>query len=175
MGIIRKENPGQADKLTLPIASNRKGLKSTIGKAPIKVSVKEVEGLLLDRIKSYRDFADGGNRPLVALNDLSNWNKHNLLIATAGVTYVPDLRFGTNFVSGCEVHGGVASLVHYFPEDGELTYEGEPTVDVLFGQPGLVKDKPVIPTLLNLAEVTLESLKAFCDVFPDCQNPRFSH
>jgi hypothetical protein len=175
MGLVRKENPGQASKRTLPIADNRKGLVSTIGNAPIKMAAKEIEILLLDRIKPHRDFANGGNRPLIALNDLANWNKHNLLIATAGVTYVPEIWIGTNHIYGAQVRGGVCSLVTYSGEHGDLTYDGEPTVDILFGRHDFVENEPVVPTLANLAQVASEALKAFCEAFPDPRNPRFGH
>src|SRR4051812_25585892 len=39
-GIIRKENPAQADKRTLPFADNRKGLISAIPKTSVKIAVK---------------------------------------------------------------------------------------------------------------------------------------
>src|SRR4051812_49968728 len=41
MGVIRRENPDQSDKRTLPIADNRKGLISALPKAPIKIAVKD--------------------------------------------------------------------------------------------------------------------------------------
>ena len=97
MGLARAHNPS-ITKLTLPIGDNRKGLISTIEQAPIGPAVEQAKLLLGDRIKSHRDFADGGNRPIIALNELSNWNKHNLLVTAMAVTSIPLIRFGERMV-----------------------------------------------------------------------------
>jgi hypothetical protein len=152
MGLIRKVNPGQTEKKTLPVADNRKGLISAIDKIPVKIPIKETQDLLADRIKFHSDFGDGGNKPLIALNRLCNWNKHNLLIATAGVTYVPLVR-GPGFVMPhLHVYGGVGAVLNFSSNPGDLTYEGEPTVEILFGKHDFVQHEPVLPTLINLAQ-----------------------
>jgi hypothetical protein len=173
MGVIQSECGSNAGKDTLPIADNGKGLVSTISKTSIKASVKEIEILLLDRIKLHRDFKSGGNRGIIALNDLSNWQKHNLLIVTAGVTRVPTIYVGTNRIDQVTVEGGICSLFHYSPEYRDLRYEGEPTIKILFGGRNLVQNQPIVPTLANLTQATTEAIEAFCDVFPSASNPRF--
>jgi hypothetical protein len=178
MGVIRKENPGQTERKSLPIADNRKGLISTIGDAPIKASAKQAKVLLVDVIKSHRDIDNGGNKAVVALNKLSNWNKHNLLVSAVGVTYVPSVTINCRTLKnarmiGVKVRGGICSLFESTSAECELTYDGEPTVDILFGNHDLVKDEPVVPTLRNLAQATLEALHAFCEAFPSPLNPTF--
>jgi hypothetical protein len=61
-----------------------------------------------------------------------------------------------------KAHGGVRSLLRIGGkiDGGDLTYEGEPTVDILFGRHDFVEDEPVIPTLVNLAEATAPSLRS---------------
>jgi hypothetical protein len=176
MGVIRKENPTQAEKRTLPIADNRKGLKSTIRNTPIQTAIKEAEILLVDRIKSHRDFTDGGNKAIAAFNGLSNWNKHNLLMVAGGVTAIPGLIANSSTmrdyrISDIKIYGGVCSPISIDGSDCEITYDGDPTVDIVFGKHELVWNEPVVPTLRNLAQTSLEALHAFCETFPDPRNP----
>lgn len=178
-GLVRKEHPGYAHRCTLPIADNRKGLKSTIAKSLVKAAANEAEVLLVDRIKSHRDYANGGNTAIVALNELSNWNKHNLLIASVGVTNVPSVTLssdsGLTFkMSGLKVRGGVCSLAQIVVPNAEISYDGDPTVDIVFGKHDFVGDEPVIPTLANLAQASLQALHAFCEAFPSPLNPAIS-
>jgi hypothetical protein len=176
MGLVRRESSKDADKKTLPFANDRQALKGMVTSSAIKRAAKEAEGLLVDRIKPHYDFTNGGNVPLAALNKLSNWNKHNLLIAAAGVTQIRSVDLGRgNRIERLNVYGGVCTPVGFASPDGKLTYEGEPAVEILFGKHDLVEHDSVVPTLVNLSEAAAEALQAFCEVFPDPRNPTFSH
>lgn len=175
MGLVRAAGI-TTDKKTLPIGSDRKGLIKTIESAPISGAVEEAKRLLGDRIKTHRDFANGGNMAIAALNDLSNWNKHNLIITTAGVTEIRNVTFGIgNKIGVLQIHGGKANAIGFGPGMADnFAYEGEPRVEIIFGGHKLVQNNPVIPTLLQLGQAAAQTIKAFCESFPSNDNPTFN-
>jgi hypothetical protein len=174
MGLVRAAAITN-DKTTLPIASNWKGLIKTIETSPIGGAVEEAKRLLGNTIKTHRDFPNGGNVAIAALNDLSNWNKHNLIVTTAGVTEVRNVTFGVGCKVGrIQVHGGKTGALGIDSGMADnLTYEGEPRVEIIFGAHELVQHNPVVPTLLQLSQAATQALKAFCEAFPSQNNPIF--
>jgi hypothetical protein len=167
MGLVRAATPGNPSKKTLPIADNRKGLVATIAQAPIGAAIPEAERLLADEIRAHRDFADGGNQGLIALNELSNWNKHNLLVATAAVTQLTNVQLGGLRIGQLRVKGGIGNVAVFAGHlaQPKLQYDDDPTVEIVFGQHDIVSGEPVVPTLLNFAQFCSETLKAFREAF----------
>ena len=169
MGLVRSlaKTGTKPDKLTLPIGNDRKGLKGTIAQSLVgKAFKKQTESLLVDRIKSHRDLADGGNESLVALNDLSNWNKHNLLIITLGQTGFSGSFGGIRHMSNNAFIGNVRGVIRWSGSTGlDLDHDNEPTCQIVFGGHEIVKHKPVIPTLANFCLMCGESLDLFRQEF----------
>lgn len=174
MGLVRAHQGEGASKQTMPIGSNRKSLEAQIEKAPIGAALEKAQFVLVDRIQSHRDFENRGNIDIAALNDLSNWNKHNLIIATAGVTALRHVNYGGLTVDLLKVQGGIARVVGIGPDvKGEFRYEGDPVIDVVFGPHKLVHRSSVIPKLVTFQKTVVDALKAFCEAFPSDLNPIF--
>ena len=108
MGLVRSLTPPgvTAAKHTLPIGNDRKDLEARIAKSLLgKTLFEQSKDLLLNRIKSHHDFPSGGNKAICALNELSNWNKHNLLIVALGETSFIGTIGGTSFEGNAFVSG----------------------------------------------------------------------
>jgi hypothetical protein len=167
MGLVRAANPGSNDKKTLPITDNRKGLLATINKAPIGDALERATILLADNIRPHKDFADGGNVNIVELNDLSNWNKHNLLLAGYAVTELKNVKIG-NIQIGTLRNGGRGVVIDFagLSKSPELIYEGKPKIDIIFAQGGAIRGGPILTALANFHDSCLEALNAFRDAFP---------
>ncbi len=166
MGLVRASNPFEVKRKTLPIADNRKGLIATIEQAPIGSAVEQAKLLLGDRIKPHRDFSAGGNRAICILNDLCNWNKHNLLAISTGNLTIPTLRddFG-NVIVRTEVRGYIDPHATIIRSQGKFEYEGEPSLEVVFAEHEGIENEPIIPTLVNLSEAASQAVEAFCETF----------
>ena len=172
MGLVRAAGT-KVKKATMPIADNRKGLitmdiESTVGGAAEKAKL-----LLADAIKSHRDFANGGNESIVALNELCNWNKHNMLMLQMGRTVVRNINFGSGNNIGVVIgDGDISSIIGFGNKPpANFSYEGEPSGEIIFGRHYLLEDQPVLPSLVNLLEATREALQAFREAFPGTDNP----
>ncbi|RWP38938.1 MAG: hypothetical protein EOR04_25575 [Mesorhizobium sp.] len=166
MGLLRSIESKPA-KDTLPIGTTRKDVISRIEKTLVGKAFPEVKGLIGDTIQFHRDFAAGGNRSLCALNDLSNWNKHNLLIFSVRTirTGVVTL-LGSKFIGGTFDEGVIPFLVEGFGSNPDIKHEGDFTLDIVFREMDLVENEPVIPTIRNLAQAAREAVEAFIEAFP---------
>lgn len=167
MGLVRAHLGPTAAKATLPITTNRKGIVSMVGKAEIGAAREKAERLLLDTVKPYSDVTEGGNTAICTLNELSNRNKHNWLILQLGRTTLPVMRdqFGNTY--DLRATGGVGNVIRFGPGfEPKLEYDGEPTAEIVFGNGMSVKDKPVVPTVINLAQATRNAVEAFVKEFP---------
>ncbi|MER8811482.1 hypothetical protein [Mesorhizobium sp. M0965] len=171
MGLLRSIEPDPA-KQTLPIGTTRKDLDARVEKTSVGKAFPEVKGLIGDTIKFHRDFAAGGNRGLCALNDLCNWNKHNLLLFAVrrigtGVLTMP----GNNMViDGKFDTGGPIVLVTGHGSKPDIKHEGNFSLDIVFRkmnrETDLVNNEPVVPTIRNLAQAARKAVEAFIEAFP---------
>jgi hypothetical protein len=166
MGLVRAHSPGQGEKRTLPIADNRKGLIKIIEQAPIGSALEQSKILLGNTIQTHRDFADGGNRPISILNELSNWNKHNMLAITTGLLHMPTMtdNFGNVFI-GMKVSGYIDPSSTAIKSQGQFKYQGKPALEIVFGKHDGIENDAVVPTLINLSEATTQAVEAFCEIF----------
>jgi hypothetical protein len=171
MGLVRAASGPKAKKRTLPIGDNRKGVIAMIADHPIGAAIEEAKRLLGDTIKSHRDFSDGGNRALAALNELANWNKHNMLIAQVGAVTAHATQVGSNLIMECRFIGNQPSNFGTAPEGTETRHYVEPTAEIVFGKHEFVESEAVIPTLISMSQVVGKALKAFCQAFPSEDNP----
>jgi hypothetical protein len=177
MGLNRAE--GSENKATLPIGSNRKGLITTIGKSAVKARADDAIALLSDDLNAHRDFTDDGSRPLALLNDLNNWQKHNMLLLmptfTVGQTIRIDTTHALNTVlKGCRVRGyGETVLGSVSGQIINLEQQGETTGEILVGTERIADPQPLIPTMLQLLETTKKAIEAFATRFPEGDSPAF--
>lgn len=178
MGLVRAT--GSNEKKPMPISSNRQGLITTIGQASIGAARAEAERLLGDIIRSHRDFQNGGNVALAELNELSNWQKHNLLIATLNVTEIRNVRIDSTHamntsIGRIAVYGNKVQMP--IAIEGDLLkfeHDGKPSLDVFFEGPKLVARQTLLPAMVKFHQTALQGLKAFCEAFPSPDNPTFT-
>lgn len=169
MGVIRSIEGQNAPKRTMPIQSNVKGLEAAIGQALDGDTARKAHRALVGSIKSHQDFDAGGNTLISALNELSNWQKHNLLIPVASIT-----KLGENTViksndgskvsmSGARINGNGAVAIG--GTEATMSYDTEPTVEITIYVKYLGDREPIIPTLLNLSKAAREAHKAFVNIW----------
>ena len=120
---------------------------------------------VVNRIKSHHDFPSGGNKAICALNELSNWNKHNLLIVALGETSFTGTIGGTSFEGNAFV-GGIQNIIAWEGNDRDLEHSVNPTFQIVFGNHKFVKNQPLIPTLADFCVSSMDALQAFREVFP---------
>lgn len=174
MGLVRAE--GTDEKHSLPIASNRKGVESMVGKSPVKAAASDAVILLRDELGAHRDWENGGSRALSALNELNNWQKHNLLIITPVATLGGHIKVTTDYGhislgDNLTISDGQTSLARFPGKATEVRHEGETTGDILIRGPKFLNPEPIVPTLLNFVEFTREAIKAFVRQFPAGDSP----
>ena len=170
MGLHRSIHNKPNAKHTIPIADNVKGLVSIAGKAFEGEAAANISTFLTDVIKTHRDFERGGNKMFIALNELSNWQKHNMLIAAPMVT-----KLGKNSViksnDGSKiVCGGAAISNNQVPfaiggTEAEFTYDSEPTLEIGMNVKHLNGLQPIIPTLIQFHQCATEIVNAFSESF----------
>tara|TARA_R110002111_G_scaffold262881_1_gene342693 strand:- start:26718 stop:27248 length:531 start_codon:yes stop_codon:yes gene_type:complete len=175
MGMMRSLNP-QAPKDTLPICSNAKGIKTIAEKTFEGEILVKILDLLVNRIKAHYDFQSGGNMMLADLNHLSNWQKHNMLVPSFAVTELGDNTIiksddGSRIdLSRAKVNGRIAQIGG---SHAEMTYDSEPTVQVVINLKYLGGYQPINETLLDFHRLMVQSIQAFCEAFPSPHNPTF--
>lgn len=178
MGLVRAEDT--TAKHSLPIASNRKGVESMVAKSPVKAAAGNAVILLRDDLGAHQDWNNGGSRALSALNELSNWQKHNLLVTTPTATLGGKLWVSTDhgnihLGSNLAVAQGVTSLIRFPGQALEVRHEGETTGEILIKGEKFLDEQPIVPTLIQLLEFTREALAAFVRRFPEGDSPEVQH
>jgi hypothetical protein len=172
MGLVRAATDKPTPtKSTLPIADNKRGLLKMIDNAPIGAATPLAKRLLVEVLGAHRDFSDGGNPNLVALNELSNWNKHNLITTTVGVTKLRNLAYVSGNhrieIGELEVKGEVGDIANLGGAgEANLEFTGEPRVEILFGGHGALDGRPVLEILQLFLNMTHTFLGAFYNAFP---------
>ncbi len=179
MGLKRSLDPESKRTGNVPFGTNRKDCKGTVRKvfepiasAPVVDALTE---LFCDTIKTHQDFPAGGNWLLYALNDLSNWQKHNMLIATPCVTKLAqDATLISDDGSRATCGGAkIGSNAIFLSGNVSLHQSGDPTIEIVIEGEHLARRRDALPLLADFEQATIEALKAFCEAFPSADNPKF--
>ena len=150
------------NQVAFPIAKNRDnpGSHSTYG--IIKEALPELAILLVDQIGIH----DTGDLCLWAISALDNLDKHNLLIAAVSVQELRGIglhdKARNNRFTDLTVRlqeGGIASLIQYGGGGLEITSKGQPAATILFGKGQPLEGRPIIQSLLKLAELTSQTIQ----------------
>lgn len=158
-GIVRTQKPGA--EVHFPIRRARKDLIAASELAAIEKTLPGSKKLLLDQIRP-----DGGpNEATWAFASINNDDKHNLLVPTVAVTTIGNLNLRTGGVTlaNCAIGFDATREAIVVQSASPIAIENnfQTTVDVRFGQGNPFENEPVIPTLLQVAEVVAETLGAF--------------
>lgn len=88
MALWRKS--GKTGFGTFPFHETRKNIEDAIAKSPVKEAFPEVEKIVLDYVKPYRD--EDGNSILWAITKLDKIDKHNLIIPLVEKKTIQNLK-----------------------------------------------------------------------------------
>lgn len=162
MGLQRSINPS-CRRSYFPIRSQEVDLEKEVIKTMEGQDLKKMM-TILDQIKPHHEFESGGNKHLISLNELNNWQKHNMLVPAFGVT-----RLGENTVissndgstielSRALVNGRVAGIGG---TKADMTYDSDPAVEVFVNANKLGGHHPAIPLLMAFKDVAIDCLNCF--------------
>lgn len=125
-------------------------------------AVPNFDTLLRDVIKPY----ETGNYALWALGKIDNVDKHKLLIPRYSISRVTGISFNsedqtitatneTVFIQNSHVMSMMQGRSPF-----QITNQGKPAISVVFGEGSYFANKPIVPTLFQLCQVTLEAIEA---------------
>lgn len=180
MGLERLDKGRNAGKKTLPIADNEKGLKAQIEKMFSEGQTRDLlSELLISRIKPHKDYDAGGNRDLMTLNRLSNWQKHNLLVPVVGAIVMPpkcrmfSKKDGSSIsIGGADITNSSGSIALCGGSDVEIDYGGgTPQYELRIDSAYADVRAPMLDLLNQFKFSTARSIKAFCETWPSEHNP----
>jgi hypothetical protein len=124
MGLNRSLGDG-SEKRTTPFAKDERGLIRTIKNTAVYKSIEGVEDFVVNKLATY----EGGNRTLYLVTQLDNWDKHNLLVVTVGITEINKLHAINKLTNGgvrmknCQVgHSNPFTIAIVTPE-GEHDFD----------------------------------------------------
>ncbi|KAA0583330.1 hypothetical protein FZ983_01565 [Azospirillum sp. B21] len=177
MGLRRSQNIGDQKK-TLPICDNAKGLEKIVDQSFVGDMRDKAKDVLVNKIRSHRDFISGGNKILAELNHLSNWQKHNMLVPSFAVTELGEntvirsndgsvIRMGKAKVMGPRIAGIGGTYA-------EMTYDSEPDIDMLIGLKYTEYSYSVVNVVVEFHNMMCEILNYFCGTWPSEMNPRYN-
>lgn len=149
--------------ISFPFGKDRASLEGLINGGNISVAGPAVTKAIVEQIKPYlidENTGEQGNPALWAMNKLDNIDKHReILLATAEVeTHIESLTFPPQY--NIAVHnntfGSVAGQHHEIIniDIPILHAQGTTTVEIVFNEPEFFPGESVLPTLLQLAELT---------------------
>lgn len=161
---------GKADRFTqFPIRNEREKLVSAINGGLKEKGLANdrnactLRDFLVDIVKPY----ETGNWPLWALHDMSITDKHQLLIPTFKIMRFTDIRLedehGDVFLADGQPYFTEDSYRFRVERDGELKVhdKGHAATTVVFGMGVPFTNKPVIPSLTQLAKAVTSTIEAF--------------
>lgn len=162
---------GPAKKLYFPFSKERKNLETSQSFASVKKAFPDAATFIAKKIEPCWD----RNLHLWAATSLCNQNKHNdfIPVVTLGEIKGKNIKFGNISVSSLKVSGDANKpQTLYSGPLGSITEENnfEVSVEVSFPKGAIFEHQPVVPTLLNMAQVvsqTLDALEVF--ITPYCR------
>ena len=146
-------------KLHFPFAEERKNLKTTRNYLLIERAFPELAAKILNEIEPCRDT----NLYLWAVTSLCNKNKHNdfLPVVTIGITdnFFAETEGCNTFTGGIIKHDANNNCI--FIRSGypiKLKKDLRFSTEITFPKGAVFENQPVIPTLVNMAQVVSETL-----------------
>lgn len=171
-GIIRTLATPPSFKPYFPIHPDRKNLEADASLAAIEQALPGAKKLLLEKIRP----ASGPHETLWRFNDLSNLDKHNLIIPTVTVAEIANinLRTSSGAYRDLSVGNDAAKPIKIMRSNSPITIDSkfETAVEISFAEGAHpFKDESVIPTLFQIRDVVSETLNAFERLIRTQENP----
>jgi hypothetical protein len=147
--------------IQFPVGKERHNFESHSTYQTIKKTFPDLAVFLLDEVMPY----DNGKPSIWAASKLDNIDKHNLLIAIINVNRLTGvslehenltLENGTfTFSSGRAINFAAIP-----PGPVKITNKGKASAQILFGKGQPLEGQPIIESLVEMADITLQTLGA---------------
>jgi hypothetical protein len=143
-----------------PMHQTRENLIDAIDKGEIKPAFPKVAEAIVDTIQPFED----GQKLIWTLGQLWNIDKHRLPLVTFGVAEVRNIAAYDETGSVLSGHTAVfdmSGFARIFATDSPITItdQGQPTFSVFFNEVGLLEGEPLIPTLVQMSQLTSEAIQ----------------
>jgi hypothetical protein len=168
MGLVRTIDPDER-RTTFPFEESVDKLKESIRKIFEGTLLHAfIENALISEIRAYSTAAIQGplGRILYVLKELDNWDKHNLIITTLGVTRVDRVTLeGDNIhnvtIENLQVIGNRMMSPHRFGSPMKITNQPNPTIEIIIGKHGKIDGGPLLPILFQFSRAIGKVLELF--------------
>jgi hypothetical protein len=150
-----------ADWISFPVGKKRDDVIATRQHRAIKAAIPDLADFIADTIKPYL----GGDFALWEIGTLDNLDKHRLTLPVVSIQALTGVSAedenGNRFTNNTLVvgEGGVLRAISTYAKM-KITSYGNPAADILFGKGTAAEGKPVIPTLAEFAQLTLQAINA---------------
>jgi hypothetical protein len=143
-------------KARFPFAEEADALESVF-----RPEVKKLPADILAMIKALKPYKKGGDKKLRGLHDLDVLDKHQVIITTADRVIIDHSEVGklTLLIRYRRLAG--AKEVLTFPLDGIVNENPEPMIQITFGYRHPFQGEPLLPTLVQLADLTKGIVQKF--------------
>lgn len=151
---------------TFPFHEERGNLEDMVKKSAVVLAFPNVGDIILNKIKPYKD----GNELFWTITKLDKLDKHNLIIPTFTIRKIESATFTTNRGGKTTIidshFGGDMPLARFRTADGmKIEQNGEIALEVTFPKGDFLARKPVVETLINMAQATDEVVNLFRKTF----------
>ncbi|KAF0213680.1 MAG: hypothetical protein FD139_2388 [Methylocystaceae bacterium] len=147
-------------KPNFPFEGEGKDLETNPQYLAIKKTFPDLANFILKEVKPRKR----DNFDLWAVTSLCNGNKHNDFLPVVSFTTINNInaKIGSNTIKDCSVACNADSPHKLIRAHMPITIENKfsTSVEIKFPKGAVFEDQPVIPTLLNLSQVTTKTLDA---------------
>ena len=156
--IVRQGTNDKRAKVHFPVAKNRDDLHGYGHLAKMESSLPGTEELIFKEIRPENNARDH----LWLFKDINNDDKHNLIIPTVTIANITGINLSetvTNLGFGSDAARPFIAIRSKAP----FAIQGDPqaSVDVSFAPGSTFEGEPVVPTLLDVRQLIVETLDAF--------------
>jgi hypothetical protein len=138
-----------------PMHQTRENLIDTVDKGEIKAAFPKVAEAIVNKIQPF----EAGEKLIWALGQLWNIDKHRLPIVAMSAAQIANFsavdELGTKFI-GCTATFGLGGYCNFGETQSTITItdSGQASFTVFFNEVGLLEREPLIPTLVQMAQLT---------------------
>jgi hypothetical protein len=152
---------------TFPMHQTRKNFETDMSKIdPIEAALPGAKRAFLEKIQPYED---GNGELLYAIHTLDIADKHHqILVTTAAalggefcVIHEGDVRVAIAGIRFNPDQTTIIPITGQWSDKTQLQYNNKAALEVFFGEPAILRDKSVIPTLFSMAQNVEETIGEF--------------
>lgn len=150
---------------TFPFHEERANLEDMVKKSPIRTAFPQIDSLILDAIKPYRD----GNHLLWTITKFDKLDKHNLIIPTLQIRRggPVTIKAANSIIKISDIIMEDCAPVNLVAGDNpfELNQDNNFSLEIHFQNGGFLEGQPVLPSLLDMLKAVDETIQLFWKTF----------